>query len=82
MVIKTHYLFIINDLDMAEKMNFDGMTMNNYGSSLIFGHPQSSTVGRLACEMVEELVLKGGAYGLFTGCAADDTEASLILKAG
>ena len=81
-VIKTHNPFIVNDLHMANKVNIDVMTMNNYGSSLIFGHPQAPTAGRLICELIEELVLKGGGYGLFTGCAAGDTGASLIVKVG
>jgi hypothetical protein len=33
-------------------------------------------------EMTEELVLLGGGYGLFTGCAAGDTAAALVLKVG
>ncbi len=81
-VIKTHNPFIVNDLNMAKKMNIDVMSMNNYGSSLIFGHPQGPTAGRLICELIEELVLKGGGYGMFTGCAAGDTGASLIIKVG
>ena len=81
-VIKTHNPFIVNDLNMAKKMNIDVMSMNNYGSSLIFGHPQGPTAGRIICELIEELVLKGGGYGLFTGCAAGDTGASLIVKVG
>jgi hypothetical protein len=32
--------------------------------------------------MVEEVVLLGGGYGLFTGCAAGDTAAAIILKVG
>jgi len=32
--------------------------------------------------MVEEVMLLGGGYGLFTGCAAGDTAAALILKVG
>jgi hypothetical protein len=32
--------------------------------------------------MVEEVVLLGGGYGLFTGCAAGDTAAAMILKVG
>jgi acetyl-CoA C-acetyltransferase len=79
-VIKTHNPFIVNDLNMAKKMGIDAMSMNNYGSSLIYGHPQAPTTGRLICEMIEELVIKGGGYGLFTGCAAGDTGASLIVK--
>jgi hypothetical protein len=32
--------------------------------------------------MIEELVLLGGGYGLFTGCAAGDTAAAIIVKVG
>jgi acetyl-CoA C-acetyltransferase len=32
--------------------------------------------------MVEEAVLLGGGYCLFTGCAAGDTAAAMILKVG
>jgi hypothetical protein len=32
--------------------------------------------------MIEELTMLGGGYGLFTGCSAGDTAASLILKVG
>jgi hypothetical protein len=32
--------------------------------------------------MIEELVILGGGYGLFTGCAAGDTAAALIVKVG
>jgi hypothetical protein len=31
-------------------------------------------------EMIEELALKGGGYGLFAGCAAGDTAAALVMK--
>jgi len=31
-------------------------------------------------EMIEELVILGGGYGLFTGCAAGDTGAALVVK--
>lgn len=80
--IKTHNPFIVNDLNMARKMNIDVMSMNNYGSSIIYGHPQAPTAGRIICELIEELVLLGGGYGLFAGCAAGDTGASLIVKVG
>ena len=29
---------------------------------------------------VEELVIKGGGYGLFDGCAAGDTASAIVLK--
>ena len=54
--------------------------MNNYGSSLVWGHPQGPTGMRLIIELIEELVLLGGGYGLFTGCAAGDTAAAVIIR--
>ena len=80
--VKTHNPFATNDLAFAKKMGYDVMKMNNYGSSLIYGHPQGPTVGRAVIEMIEELTMLGGGYGLFTGCSAGDTAASLILKVG
>ena len=67
---------------MAKKMNIDVMYMNNYSSSIIYGHPQAPAAGRLVCELIEALVIKGGGYGMFAGCAAGDTGASLIEKEG
>jgi acetyl-CoA acetyltransferase len=78
--VKTHNPFAVNDIAFSRKTGYDLMKMNNYGSSLIYGHPQGPTAGRGIIEMIEELVLSGGGYGLFTGCAAGDTAASLILK--
>lgn len=80
--VKTHNPFAVNDLYMARKMNVNLDTMNNYGSSLVFGHPQGPTAGRLIAELIEELVILGGGYGLWAGCAAGDTGAALIVKVG
>ncbi len=79
-VIKTHNPFAVNDIYFSKHFNVPIEKMNNYGSSLIYGHPQGPTAGRLIIEMIEELVLLGGGYGLFTGCAAGDTGAALIVK--
>jgi acetyl-CoA acetyltransferase len=79
-VIKTHNPFAVNDLYFAREMDVRLDAMNNYGSSLIFGHPQGPTGARLIMEMIEELVLLGGGYGLFTGCAAGDTAAAVVVK--
>lgn len=81
-VIKTHNPFAANDIYMAKEMKLDVNGFNNYGSSLIFGHPQAPTAGRCIIEGIEETVLKGGGYMLFTGCAAGDTGAALIVKVG
>jgi acetyl-CoA acetyltransferase family protein len=80
--IKTHNPFAVNDLAFAKHFKCDVMKMNNNGSSLIYGHPQGPTIGRAVCELIEELALLGGGYGLVTGCSAGDTAAALILKVG
>lgn len=81
-VIKTHNPFAANDIYLADQMGIDVNSFNNFGSSLVFGHPQAPTAGRLIIEGIEELADKGGGYMLFTGCAAGDTGAALILKIG
>ncbi len=78
--VKTHNPFVANDLYLAKEMNIDVMKINNYGCSLIYGHPQAPTGGRGVIEMIEELVTLGGGYGLFTGCAGGDTGAALVIK--
>jgi acetyl-CoA acyltransferase len=80
--VKTHNPFAANDVVMAKVMGLDLNGMNNYGSSLIYGHPQAATGARLIMEGVEELAMKGGGYLLFSGCAAGDTAASLVIKVG
>jgi acetyl-CoA acetyltransferase len=81
-VIKTHNPFAANDVYMADQLKIDVNGFNNYGSSLIFGHPQAPTAARLIIEGIEETVMKGGGHMLFTGCAAGDTGAALVLKIG
>lgn len=78
--LKTHNPFAVNDIYMARKMNFDVMWMNNYGSSLIFGHPQGPTAGRLIAELIEEVVMLAGGFGLWAGCAVGDTTAAMVFK--
>jgi acetyl-CoA acetyltransferase family protein len=80
-VIKTHNPFAVNDAYFARKMGVQVKDMNDYGSSLIFGHPQGPTGARLIAEMIEELRMRGGGSGLFTGCAAGDSGAALVVRA-
>lgn len=80
--IKTHNPFAVNDINMAKKMGFDVMWMNNYGSSIVYGHPQGPTAGRNIAELLEEVVMLGGGYGLWAGCAAGDTAAAMVFKVG
>lgn len=78
--IKTHNPFAVNDIYFCREMDIEWKDMNDYGSSLIYGHPQAPTGARLIIELIEELVLKGGGYGLFDGCAAGDTGAAVVLE--
>ena len=78
--IKTHNPFAVNDIYFSREMGVKLEDMNNYGSSLIWGHPQGPTGARLIIELIEELVIRGGGYGLFDGCAAGDTAAAVVIK--
>jgi acetyl-CoA acetyltransferase family protein len=79
-VIKTHNPFAVNDIYFCREMGVKPEAMNNYGSSIVWGHPQGPTGHRLIIETIEELVLVGGGYGLFVGCAAGDTGAGVVVK--
>ena len=80
--IKTHNPFAVNDLYLARELGLDADDFNNFGSSLIYGHPQGPTGMRLVIELIEELAQAGGGHGLFTGCAAGDTAAAVVVKVG
>jgi acetyl-CoA acetyltransferase len=80
--IKSHNPFAVNEICLSNGLGIPLEKMNNYGSSLIWGHPQGPTGMRLVIELIEELALLGGGYGLFTGCAAGDTAAALVLRVG
>jgi len=81
-VIKTHNPFAVNDIYFCREMGLKPEAVNNYGSSLIWGHPQGPTGQRLIVEAIEELVLAGGGCGLFVGCAAGDTAAGVVIQVG
>lgn len=78
--IKSHNPFVINDIVFARHFNLDVMGMNNYGCSLVWGHPQGPTGVRGVIELIEELVMRGGGLGLFQGCAAGDTAMAVVLS--
>lgn len=80
--IKTHNPFAVNDIVLAEALGIDVDGMNNYGCSLIWGHPQGPTGLRGIIELIEELAAKGGGNGLFTGCAAGDTAMAVVVSVG
>ena len=78
--IKTHNPFAVNDIYLARELGLKVEDFNRYGSSLIYGHPQGPTGMRLIIELIEELTLAGGGHGLFTGCAAGDTAAAVVVQ--
>lgn len=78
--IKTHNPFALNDIYFARQTGADLMAMNNFGCSLVWGHPQAPMGTRAIIELIEELALKGGGYGLFTGCAAGDSAMAVVLE--
>ena len=78
-MIKSHNPFAVNDIYFSRETGIDVSRMNNFGSPLIYGHPQGPTGLRATIELIEELVMLGGGHGLFTGCAAGDTAMALVL---
>ena len=78
--LKTHNPFAVNDVFLAKALEYDWKKMNNFGCSMIWGHPQGPTALRSPIELIEELHEKGGGYGLFAGCAAGDTAAGCVVK--
>jgi acetyl-CoA C-acetyltransferase len=79
-VIKTHNPFAVNDVWFARELGVDASELNPFGSSLVYGHPQAPTGARGVVELMHALVRRGGGIGLFTGCAAGDTGAALVLE--
>ena len=78
--ITTHNPFAVNDVYLARTLKLDPERMNRHGSSLVWGHPQGPTGLRSVIELIEDLAMTGGGYGLFTGCAAGDSAAAVVLK--
>ena len=80
--VKTHNPFAVNDLLFARATGIRWQSMNNWGCSLVWGHPQAPMGTRAIIELIEELALRGGGWGLFTGCAAGDTAMAVVLEVG
>ncbi len=78
--IKTHTPFAVNDVYFCKHYDLPIDAMNNYGTSLVYGHPQGPTGARILIELIEELVILGGGHGMYNGCAAGDTGAALIVR--
>lgn len=80
--IKTHNPFAVNDIVFARETGAKLDAMNNFGCSLVWGHPQAPMGTRAIIELIEELALRGGGFGLFTGCAAGDTAMAVVIEVG
>ena len=77
--IKTHNPFAVNDIVFSRQAEVSLQNFNNFGCSLIWGHPQAPTAMRSIIELIEELAVRGGGRGLFTGCAAGDSAMAIVL---
>lgn len=77
--IKTHNPFALNDVVFARETGRPIEKMNNFGCSLVWGHPQAPMGTRAVIELIEELVIRGGGYGLFAGCAAGDSAMAVVV---
>lgn len=78
--VTTHNPFAVNDLWFSAQTGYPLERMNAYGCSLVFGHPQAPTGMRSIAELIVELTGRGGGIGLFSGCAAGDTAAALVVR--
>jgi acetyl-CoA acetyltransferase family protein len=78
--VTTHNPFAVNDLWFSGQTGIPLERMNSYGCSLVYGHPQGPTGARLMVELLHTLRLRGGGVGLFTGCAAGDTGAAVVVR--
>jgi acetyl-CoA acetyltransferase len=76
----SHTPFAVNDIYLSKEYGIDLKDMNRYGCSMIWGHPQGPTGMRGIIELIEELSILGGGWGLFTGCAAGDSAAAMVIK--
>jgi acetyl-CoA acetyltransferase family protein len=79
-LVTMHNPFAVNDVYFTRQTGFPLEKMNLYGCSLVWGHPQGPTGARAIAELIEALRMRGGGIGLFTGCAAGDSAAALVLR--
>ena len=79
-VVKNHNPFAVNDAIFAKFFGYDWRRMNNWGCSLVWGHPQGPTLTRVLIEALEEAVDLGGGHVLIFGCAAGDVGIASVLK--
>lgn len=79
-LVATHNPFAVNDVFFARHTGCALDRMNVYGCSLVYGHPQAPTGMRAIAELITALHERGGGIGLFTGCAAGDVGAAVVVR--
>jgi len=78
--VVSHNPFAVNDAWFSQQTGFPLDRMNPRGCSLIYGHPQGPTGLRGVIELAHALAEAGGGVGVFTGCAAGDSGAALVIR--
>jgi len=78
--VTTHNPFAVNDVYFSRETGVPLERMNAYGCSLVWGHPQGPTGLRALAELALVLEHRGGGVGLFTGCAAGDVGAAVVIR--
>lgn len=68
----------LNRTSIIGKVDMD--KFNVLGGSLAYGHPFAATGVRLIVQLCHELKLRGGGFGLTTGCAAGGLGAALVVE--
>jgi acetyl-CoA acyltransferase len=59
----------------------DRAKLNVMGGSVAIGHPFGATGGRILTTLANELVRRGGQFGLMTVCAAGGMGHAMIIEA-
>jgi acetyl-CoA acyltransferase len=73
--------------DWAERAGFtepvgevDRSKLNVMGGSISIGHPFGATGGRILTTLANELVRRGGEFGLMTVCAAGGMGHAMVIE--
>jgi len=58
----------------------DRSKLNVMGGSIAIGHPFGATGGRILTTLTNELVRRGGQFGLMTVCAAGGMGHAMVIE--
>jgi acetyl-CoA acetyltransferase len=79
-VVTTHNPFAVNDLWFSQQTGFALERMNPCGMQPDLRPSAGADRLRAIAELVDALRRRGGGTGVFTGCAAGDTGAAIVLR--